>query len=217
MGADQEELRAAHHHVGFGDARAAAADRLHLPALEHDPGLVALLDEVVVEGFAVFDDRHGWGRPRFSMKQIARSAIVEHSAAEMYALVEDIEAYPRFLPWCTAAEVHERRPGAERAQNGATKATLTVGLGGLRHSFTTLNENRPGEAIDMRLVEGPFRRFDAQWRFVPLAPGACRIEFSLQYEFSSRTLGRLLAPLFDGIADSMVDAFVRRAAQVYEG
>ncbi|HEY8251545.1 MAG TPA: type II toxin-antitoxin system RatA family toxin [Burkholderiales bacterium] len=144
------------------------------------------------------------------MKQIARSAIVEHSAAEMYALVEDIEAYPGFLPWCSAAVVHERSAGT-------TKATLTVGLPALQQSFTTLNENRPGEAIDMRLVEGPFRRFGAQWRFVPLSPQACRIEFSLQYEFSRRTLGRLLAPLFDGIADSMVDAFVRRAAQVYEG
>jgi ribosome-associated toxin RatA of RatAB toxin-antitoxin module len=144
------------------------------------------------------------------MKRIARSAIVEHSAAEMYALVEDIEAYPGFLPWCLAAVVHERRAGT-------TRATLTAGLAGLQQSFTTLNENRPGEAIDLRLVEGPFRRFGAQWRFVPLSPQACRIEFSLQYEFSSRALGRLLAPLFDGIADSMVDAFVRRAAQVYEG
>jgi len=144
------------------------------------------------------------------MKRIARSAIVEHSAAEMYALVEDIEAYPGFLPWCLAAVVHERRAGT-------TRATLTAGLAGLQQSFTTLNENRPDEAIDMQLVEGPFRRFGAQWRFVPLSPQACRIEFSLQYEFSSRALGRLLAPLFDGIADSMVDAFVRRAAQVYEG
>jgi len=124
--------------------------------------------------------------------------------------VEDIEAYPGFLPWCSAAVVHERRAGT-------TKATLTIGLPALQQSFTTLNENRPGEAIDMRLVEGPFRRFGAQWRFVSLSPQACRIEFSLQYEFSSRTLGRLLAPLFDGIADSMVDAFVRRAAQVYAG
>jgi ribosome-associated toxin RatA of RatAB toxin-antitoxin module len=143
------------------------------------------------------------------MKRIARSAIVEHSAAELYALVEDIEAYPRFLTWCVAAAVHERG-------GGRTKATLTIGLGGLRHSFTTLNENRPGEAIDMHLVEGPFRRFEGQWRFAPLSPRACRIEFSLEYEFSSRALGRLLAPLFDGIADSMVDAFVRRAAEVYE-
>lgn len=141
------------------------------------------------------------------MKRVARSAIVEHSAAQMYALVEDIEAYPDFLPWCAAAVVHERRPGA-------TKATLTVGAGRLRHSFTTQNDNRPGEAIDMRLVEGPFRSFAGQWRFVPLGPHACRIEFSLRYEFSSRALSRLLAPLFDGIADSMVDAFVRRAADL---
>ena len=142
------------------------------------------------------------------MKRIARSAIVEHSAAEMYALVDGIEAYPEFLPWCAQAVVHERKPGAARA-------TLTVGLHGLRHSFTTQNENRPGEAIVMRLVQGPFRRFHGEWRFVPLGEHACRIEFRLEYEFSSRTLGRLLAPLFDGIADSMVEAFVRRAAELH--
>ena len=144
------------------------------------------------------------------MKKIARSAIVEHSADEMYALVEQIEAYPAFLPWCAAAQVHSRTPDA-------TRATLTLGAGGLQYSLTTLNRNRPGQAIDMRLVEGPFRRFDADWRVVPLSPDACRIEFSLEYEFSSRALGRLLAPLFDGIADSMVEAFVRRAAEVHEG
>ena len=141
------------------------------------------------------------------MKRIARSAIVEHSAAEMYALVEDIEAYPQFLPWCTAAQVLERA-------EGRTRATLSVGVGGLRHAFTTVNDNRPGEAIDMHLVSGPFRRFEGRWRFVPLAPEACRIEFSLEYEFSSRLLGKALSPLFDGIADSMVDAFVRRAGEV---
>ena len=144
------------------------------------------------------------------MKRIARSAIVEHAAAEMYALVEDIESYPAFLPWCAEAVVHERRPQR-------TKATLTVGFGGMRHAFTTVNENRPGEAIDMKLVAGPFRRFHGEWRFVPLGAHACRMEFTLEYEFSSRTLGRLLAPLFDGIADSMVEAFVRRAAAVHEG
>jgi ribosome-associated toxin RatA of RatAB toxin-antitoxin module len=143
------------------------------------------------------------------MKQIARSAIVEHSTAQMYRLVEDIESYPDFLPWCVASQVHHRTANE-------TKATLTITAAGLRHSFTTLNENRPDESIDMQLVEGPFRRFNGQWRLVPLGEHACRIEFVLQYEFSSRTLGRLLAPLFDRIADSMVDAFVRRAAQVYE-
>lgn len=144
------------------------------------------------------------------MKRIARSAIVEHSAAEMYRLVDDIEAYPSFLPWCAEAKVHERRPGS-------TRATLTARLGALRQSFTTQNVNIPGEAIEMHLVEGPFRRFRGEWRFAPLGEHACRIEFTLEYEFKSRTLGRLLAPLFDGIADTMVEAFVRRAAEVHEG
>jgi ribosome-associated toxin RatA of RatAB toxin-antitoxin module len=139
------------------------------------------------------------------VKNIARSAIVEHSAREMYELVENVEAYPDFLPWCKAAEVLERVPGR-------TRATLTVGVGGLTHALTTRNENQPGEAIAMHLESGPFRRFEGRWRFVALAPDACRIEFSLEYEFSRRALGRVLSPLFDGIADSMVDAFVRRAA-----
>jgi ribosome-associated toxin RatA of RatAB toxin-antitoxin module len=142
------------------------------------------------------------------MKRIERTAIVEHSAAQMYALVDAVEAYPEFLPWCAGAQVHERVPGK-------TQATLTARIGALRQSFTTENRNRPGEAIEMRLVRGPFRRFRGEWRFVPLGGNACRIEFALEYEFASRTLGRLLAPLFDGIADSMVEAFVRRAAELH--
>ena len=137
------------------------------------------------------------------MKRIERSAIVEHSAAEMYALVDDIESYPAFLPWCSGAQV--------AVTDGRKRATLTVGLRGLRQSFTTLNENRPGEAIDMRLVEGPFSHFSAAWRFRPLGENACRIEFVLEYEFAGRALGRLLEPLFDHIADTMVDAFTKRA------
>jgi ribosome-associated toxin RatA of RatAB toxin-antitoxin module len=137
------------------------------------------------------------------MKRIARSAIVEHSAQEMYALVDDIERYPGFLPWCSDARVEE--------VDGRKRATLTVGLKGLRQSFTTLNDNRPPEAIDMQLVEGPFRSFSATWRFRPLGQGACKIEFTMEYEFASAMLGRLLEPLFDQIADTMVDAFQRRA------
>lgn len=142
------------------------------------------------------------------MKRIARSALVGYRAEEIYALVEDIESYPRFLPWCREARVTERGPAG-------TQATLTAGFGALRQQFTTRNENRPGRAIDMRLVEGPFRSFAASWRFEPLAERGCRVEFSMEYEFSSRTVGRLLQPLFDGIADTMMDAFLRRADQVY--
>ena len=142
------------------------------------------------------------------MNKISRSAIVEHGAAELYALVEAIEAYPAFLPWCVEARVLERN-------SSSTKATITAGMGGVRQSFTTRNENQPGKAIDLRLVEGPFRQFAAAWRFSPLSAQACRIDFSLQYEFSSRALARLLEPLFDRIADGMVDAFARRADEVY--
>jgi len=141
------------------------------------------------------------------MKRIARSAIVEHSAEEMFALVDDIESYPRFLPWCTAAVVEERTPNGVRA-------TLTVGMKGVRQSFTTQNEVRPGEAIEMRLVRGPFRRFSAAWRFKPLSAEACTVQFSLEYEIAG-PFARLLEPLFDRIADTMVDAFTRRAAELY--
>jgi ribosome-associated toxin RatA of RatAB toxin-antitoxin module len=141
------------------------------------------------------------------MKEIRRSAIVEHTAGQMYALVDDIDSYPDFLPWCTEARVE--REGAQK------RATLTAAMAGVRQSFTTLNESRPGEAIDMRLVEGPFRHFDAAWRFKPLNGSACEIEFQLRYEFASRTLGRLLEPLFNHIADTMVDAFTRRADELH--
>src|SRR5689334_19089014 len=98
------------------------------------------------------------------MKSITRSALVEHAAAEMYALVDDIEAYPRFLPWCLEARVEQA--------DSRKRATLTVGVSGIRQAFTTENENQPGRAIDMRLVEGPFRAFSAAWRFTPLGERA---------------------------------------------
>ena len=141
------------------------------------------------------------------MREIARSAIVEHAAAQMYALVDDIEAYPRFLPWCLEAKVDET--------GGRKRASLTAGMAGIRQSFTTENENQPDRAIDMRLVEGPFRHFSAAWRFTPLGENACEVQFELRYEFASRTFGRLLEPLFDQIADTMVDAFTRRADELH--
>jgi ribosome-associated toxin RatA of RatAB toxin-antitoxin module len=141
------------------------------------------------------------------MKEIRRSAIVEHSAAEMYRLVDDVESYPQFLPWCQAVRIE--------TIGGKRHATLTVGLRGIRQSFTTVNENHPDQAIDLRLVEGPFKRFQADWRFVALSAGACEIVYSMRYEFASRVIGKLLEPLFDQIADTMVDAFTRRADELH--
>lgn len=138
------------------------------------------------------------------MKRIARSAIVEHSADALYALVEDIESYPQFLPWCAAAQVRERA-------RGRTVATLSLDVKGFRQSFTTENLNTPGCSIEMRLLEGPFKRFAATWRFTPLEARASRIEFSVEYEFSNRIVAKALAPVFNRIADSTVEAFTRRA------
>ena len=141
------------------------------------------------------------------MKEISRSAIVEHSAAQMYALVDDIESYPRFLPWCQGVHVENI--------DGKKRAKLTVGLRGIHQSFTTLNENQPGSSMDMHLVDGPFREFTATWRFTPLAETACEIAFTMRYQFSSRALGKLLEPLFDEIADTMVEVFTRRADELH--
>lgn len=141
------------------------------------------------------------------MKRIARSAIAEHTVGALYALIDDIEAYPTFLPWCRDAKVQLREPGR-------TVATISVGFRGVRRSFTTENRNVLDEhnaSIDMRLIEGPFKRFAAGWRLVALGEHAVRVEFTMEYEFVSRVLARMLDPLFGHIADTMVDAFVRRA------
>lgn len=141
------------------------------------------------------------------MSNITRTALVGFSARQMFDLVDNIEAYPQFLPWCRSVNV--RRTGE------LTVAELSVGLKGLNQSFTTENRNVPGESIDMRLVEGPFREFGAAWKFRALEAHAAKIEFSMRYEFSSGLLAKMLEPLFDHIADTMVDAFTRRAEVVY--
>ena len=141
------------------------------------------------------------------MRRIQRSAIVECSARQMYDLVEDIESYPEFLPWCSGAHVRERTAGR-------TVATLDVGLPPMRQSFTTENTNVHGKSIDMRLLHGPFRKFDAHWKFTALGHGA-RIEFTIVYQFADLFLAATLDPMFEGIAGTMVDAFTRRAGRLH--
>ena len=148
------------------------------------------------------------------MKQVKKSVLLWYSAHEMYALVTAFEDYPRFLPWCERAEVLERH------ENGLT-ARLHLSYAGLHHAFTTRNTYREDESVELDLVDGPFSRLDGTWRFVPLpAPGegdakACKVEFEMCYAFANRPLERLISPVFDRIANTFVDAFVRRAEQVY--
>ena len=137
------------------------------------------------------------------MKRVHRSAIVECAPGAFYDLVMDIESYPEFLPWCEATSILERA-GAK------ILARMTLGYHGIRQSLTTRNTIEAGRAMGMELVEGPFRKFHAQWRFLPLGDTASKIEFQLEYEFSSAMLGRLLGPLFERIADTIVEAFIKR-------
>jgi ribosome-associated toxin RatA of RatAB toxin-antitoxin module len=138
------------------------------------------------------------------MSSVSRSAIVNHSAQEMFALVAGIESYPTFLPWCDKAAVAERGLGR-------TVATLRINFRGVKEEFTTENRDRPDERIDMKLVSGPFRRLEGSWRFTPLSDRACKIELNLRYEFASALLGRIVGAVFDEIAGSLVDAFARQA------
>jgi ribosome-associated toxin RatA of RatAB toxin-antitoxin module len=126
----------------------------------------------------------------------------------MFALVDAVEAYPQFLPWCDRTVVIFR--DASR-----TRATIHVNYHGVTHSFTTENAKSEPESMTIRLVEGPFRILDGEWRFTRLAEHACKIEFRLHYEFSSRILEKLVGPVFTYIANTLVDAFVQRADKVY--
>lgn len=138
------------------------------------------------------------------MITLHRVALVDHSAEEMFALVEDIEAYPRFLPWCRSSEVTFRDPTC-------TVGTLHIDFRGVRQTFTTENRKQAPSAIEMALVKGPFRDLRGSWRFTPLASDACKVELALQYQFSSALLERIAGPAFEHIGNTLVDAFVRRA------
>jgi ribosome-associated toxin RatA of RatAB toxin-antitoxin module len=135
---------------------------------------------------------------------VERQAIVPHSAQRMYALVADIESYPLFLPWCSRTEVVER--SAEHAV-----ATIHVDFRGVQQAFTTANRMQPGERIEMALVRGPFKALAGEWRFRALSAAGCRVELALAYQLASPLLGRVVGPVFDHIANTFVDAFVRRA------
>jgi ribosome-associated toxin RatA of RatAB toxin-antitoxin module len=138
------------------------------------------------------------------MPTVSKSAIVAHSCAEMFDLVEDIERYPQFLPWCSGTEVFER-------SDELTRARLDIDYHGLKTSISTLNFKQAPRQMTLEFVEGPFERFKGLWRFVPLGEEGCRVEFTLDYAFSSAALEALLGPAFGHIIESHVDHFVARA------
>ncbi|MDA8329345.1 MAG: type II toxin-antitoxin system RatA family toxin [Betaproteobacteria bacterium] len=142
------------------------------------------------------------------MALVNKSVLVAHSAQRMFDLVDGIEAYPEFLPWCGGSEVSVRSP--ERLV-----ASIQIDYMHIKQRFSTENNNEAPHLIQMKLLDGPFRQLDGEWRFRALNDTACKIEFVLHYEFSTRLLDTVLGPVFGYIANSFVEAFIERADQVY--
>lgn len=141
------------------------------------------------------------------MASVQKSVLVPYSAAQMFELVERIEDYPRFLPWCGGATILERN-AAE------TLARIDINYRGVRAHFTTANRNEPPERILIELRDGPFRRLDGTWQFRALAAAGSKVELDLHYAFAMPALERLIGPVFSHIAHTLLDAFVRRAEAV---
>ena len=147
------------------------------------------------------------------MKHVKKSVLLWYSPREMYDLVVAVEDYPRFLPWCEKAEVLERH-------DGGMTVKLHLAYAGVHHAFTTKNEHVAGESVVVQLVDGPFSLLDGTWLFRALGrPGseaaACKVELDLRYKFANRALELVVSPVFDRIANTFVDSFVKRAEVVY--
>ena len=142
------------------------------------------------------------------MAEVNQSVLVPYSAARMFELVDGVEQYPQFLPWCGGSELIYRRPDELRA-------VLHINFRGLRQQFSTRNSRVPPTAMGIQLVEGPFKSLEGYWKFTDLGATGCKVEFRLTWEFSSRILATLAGPVFNHIAQTMVDAFVRRAEKLY--
>lgn len=148
-----------------------------------------------------------FGESRMST-HIQRSALLPYPAQALYDLVNDVASYPQFLPWCSAAEVLECSPERMRA-------TLKVGRAGISQQFTTSNRLTPGEAIEMKLEQGPFSALYGVWTFQALSDSACKISLDLSFDYSGALVKATLGPLFNQAATTMVDAFCQRAKQLY--
>jgi len=140
--------------------------------------------------------------------KIERSALVTHSAMDMYKLVADVPSYPQFLSWCTATAVHEQ-------DDVSQKASLTVTVAGITQHFTTLNALVAGERVGMRLFEGPFKNLQGEWCFTQLGADGCKISLELDFEMSGGLMATMFGKGFGKIANRLVEDFCKRAEEVY--
>ncbi|EIV7915430.1 type II toxin-antitoxin system RatA family toxin [Klebsiella pneumoniae] len=143
-----------------------------------------------------------------AMPQISRTALVPFSAEQMYQLVNDVKSYPDFLPGCTGSRVLELGPTQMTAAVDVSKA-------GISKTFTTRNTLTSNQSILMSLVDGPFKKLIGGWKFIPLSPEACKIEFHLDFEFTNKLIEMAFGRIFKELAANMVQAFTSRAKEVY--
>lgn len=142
------------------------------------------------------------------MAVVHKSVLLGYSAEQMFTLVDNIEDYPKFLPWCGGTEVRQR-------DGDKVIATLQINYHGVKQTFSTENVHSRPTSITMTLLEGPFKHLHGTWTFKALREDACKIDFDLHYEFSSRVLEQVIGPVFNMIANSFVDSFCKRAEAVY--
>lgn len=131
-----------------------------------------------------------------------------HLPQQMYDLVNDVEAYPQFLSWCSGVEIVKKSAHSQTA-------SIAISVAGVNQRFTTRNTMRPGEQIDMALVDGPFSQLNGRWEFVALGDIGCKVLLNIEFDFSSRLVSKSLGPVFSGICGSLVDEFCQRADQLY--
>ena len=141
------------------------------------------------------------------MRSVKKSVLVPYSAAQMFELVDRVELYPQFLPWYGGTQV------LEQGENRKT-ARIDIDYHGVRAHFTTDNVNDPPRSIVVTLKDGPFRHLHGEWRFIALSEHGCKVEFDLAYEFATSLLDRVIGPVFSHIANTFIDAFVKRAESV---
>ena len=142
------------------------------------------------------------------MTTIHRHAITPYSTGQMYAIVEDIAAYPDFLPWCRSATILDK-------EQDVVTARLELAKGSVHKTFTTCNRSMPGKMIEVRLLEGPFHHLEGFWRFEALGENACKVSLDLDFEFKNRMVGMVVGPVFNPVANSLVDSFCKRADELY--
>ena len=142
------------------------------------------------------------------MNKVKKTVLVSHSAEQMFALVDAVQDYPKFLPWCGGVDLLERT-------ETSTSATLHINYHGLKQNFTTQNIKIFPHSMEIELKDGPFKHLDGCWQFTPLKPDACKIEFDLNYEFANSFLEKLISPVFNHIAATFVDGFVAQADKIY--